>query len=74
MNGVIQNLVNGKGKESHSEQEDFRNAVKLLEKYESKDGLDVQSLLDSKQRGGLVYVYVCSYVVFQRHSILTSCR
>lgn len=56
MNGVIQNLVNGK--ESHSENEDFRNAVQLLEKYESKDGLDVQSLLDSKQRGDLVYVQI----------------
>ncbi|EJT74504.1 inosine-5'-monophosphate dehydrogenase IMD4 [Gaeumannomyces tritici R3-111a-1] len=34
---------------------DFKNAEELLEEYESRDGLDVRQLLDSKVNGGLTY-------------------
>lgn len=34
---------------------DFSKAVQDLESYESRDGLNVQELMDSKVRGGLTY-------------------
>lgn len=33
----------------------FADAVKALEEYEERDGLDIKSLLDSKKHGGLTY-------------------
>ncbi|KAL9094432.1 MAG: hypothetical protein Q9165_003282 [Trypethelium subeluteriae] len=34
---------------------DFTQALKVLEEYPERDGLDVRTLLDSKTRGGLTY-------------------
>ena len=34
---------------------DHKNALEVLEQYEERDGLDIQSLLDSKKHGGLTY-------------------
>lgn len=35
---------------------DYKNALEVLEsEYESKDGLSVTELLDSRQNGGLTY-------------------
>jgi IMP dehydrogenase len=34
---------------------DHKTAVKVLEQYDERDGLDIQSLLDSKKHGGLTY-------------------
>lgn len=34
---------------------DWRKALQVLEEYESRDGLDVHALLDSKKNGALTY-------------------
>lgn len=40
---------------SSSELLDSSKALEILKEYEERDGLDVQSLLDSKKHGGLTY-------------------
>ncbi|KAK5405284.1 inosine-5'-monophosphate dehydrogenase [Exophiala xenobiotica] len=37
------------------EKQDWRKAVELLKEYESLDGLDVHTLIDSKENGALTY-------------------
>ncbi|KAI1772598.1 IMP dehydrogenase [Hypoxylon cercidicola] len=34
---------------------DYRNAVEALNEYQSRDGLSIEDLVDTKQRGGLTY-------------------
>jgi IMP dehydrogenase len=34
---------------------DYTKALEVLDQYEERDGLDIQSLLDSKKHGGLTY-------------------
>lgn len=34
---------------------DYRNAVEALNEYPSRDGLSIEDLVDTKQRGGLTY-------------------
>ena len=34
---------------------DYRKATQVLESYESRDGLDIHSLLNSKENGALTY-------------------
>ena len=34
---------------------DYKNALDALHNYESRDGLDIRSLLDSKEHGALTY-------------------
>lgn len=34
---------------------DYTKALEVLDEYEERDGLDIQSLLDSKKHGGLTY-------------------
>ena len=34
---------------------DFNTALEVLESYPERDGIDVQTLLDSKSNGGLTY-------------------
>lgn len=38
-----------------SEIQDYTKAVELLAEYETRDGLDVKTLMDSVKRGGLTY-------------------
>ncbi|KAI1759988.1 IMP dehydrogenase [Hypoxylon sp. FL1150] len=34
---------------------DYQNAVEVLKQYETRDGLSIEDLIDTKQRGGLTY-------------------
>jgi len=48
--------VNGKPVQRNGEPLDHRKAIEILEtEYPSRDGLDIQTLLDSSKNGALTY-------------------
>ncbi len=48
LNGSVS--VNG-----NAQARDFHTAIEALKEYESRDGLGIEELIDTKQRGGLTY-------------------
>ncbi|KAI9047598.1 hypothetical protein LZ554_008311 [Drepanopeziza brunnea f. sp. 'monogermtubi'] len=52
---------------------DHTKALEILENYPERDGLDIQSLLDSKKHGGLTYndfLILPGYIGFAAHEVV----
>ncbi|KAH6662589.1 IMP dehydrogenase/GMP reductase [Halenospora varia] len=52
---------------------DHATALEVLKQYEERDGLDIQSLLDSKKHGGLTYndfLVLPGYIGFAAHEVV----
>ncbi|KAH8680022.1 IMP dehydrogenase/GMP reductase [Tricladium varicosporioides] len=52
---------------------DHATALEVLKQYEERDGLDIQSLLDSKKHGGLTYndfLILPGYIGFAAHEVV----
>jgi IMP dehydrogenase len=48
-------IANGSSISRKVEVLDYRKALHVLESYESRDGLDITSLVNSKENGALTY-------------------
>lgn len=49
-------ITNGDASASHAKVEDYKSALKILQnEYPEGDGIDINTLVDSRTNGGLTY-------------------